>query len=219
MKLVYNLILINLLTLLIVLSSCFPAMYYSPRICEPGERYVGVSALGYVTNFQKFTNAAWYSRWGLPYGFDAGVDIQFSLFFPYTISASIRKQFNLNNEFIDGITFGISYGDLIQKQTMLTTSILSEDLGITGGIGKYSENETLFSLSSFSDSYTVNSIFLQFSYDNSYGDIHIMPYLYYNYSMRKSDWENPWYLYSFINRSGITSYHTIGIGISYYKDN
>ena len=137
----------------------------------------------------------------MPYNFDIGFDIQSMLFFPYILSISARKQFDLSNDLIHSITFNIGYGIIITQELCTSISAIRNDFALTFGFKHY----MIISLAA--SPLNRNEFSLNISKECEYKKFNTMPFIY----------------YKIVQQSGEHSYDSkifmqIGIGVSFYFD-
>lgn len=216
-------IVIIILFIMIINSSCLTLQYYPAKVAEPGKAYLGFGIHeetfdglegDYIVNYPVFD--AIFFRRGLPNNFDIGFDIHAVTIIPYMLSISGRKQIDISddsNDLIHSITFDIGCGIALVPQCHTSISFFKNDYALTFGLKKY----VLMTGpgSSYSDAFR-NEFLIKVSKDSKDKRFHVMPFLYYkavqgyNTETYKED-------LTYISRTGWSN-KQIGIGISFYFD-
>lgn len=222
----------KILTIIIILSTmvingCLTLQYYPAEVVKPGKMYLGLgiheeNREGMSGN--SFNNIllcdAIFFRCGLPYNFDIGLAMYSLLVFPYMLSISARKQFDLNNNLINSITVdaGGGKGEGI-KEYYTSISTIRNEFAFTVGYKRTIDNR--FTGSIFYN-YLRNEFLLKITKRFKYRRFNIMPILYYKavkeYNIDSYggsfDFPSP---INYIERTG-WNIKQIGIGVSFYFD-
>ena len=203
--------------IVLLMTSCLTMAYYPPKVAKPGKMYLG---LGMHEEEGCVMFSGIFLRYGLPYGFDIGYNIQSILIFPYMLSINARKQFDINNDLINSITFDIGYGlSLGLKEYYTSISTIKNKFAFTVGYKRTIDSR--FDGSTFS-SYLRNEFLIKISKEYKYKRLNIMPILYYK-AVKEYNFDSYVGLFGFpspidyIQRTGWSN-KQIGIGISFYFD-
>ena len=174
---------IIILFTMIINSGCLTMQYYPAKVAKPGKMYLGLgfheeTLEGLRSNLMLF--AGIFFRYGLPYNFDIGLDIQSIVYFPYILHINTRKQFDFNNDIIHSITFDIGCNidvEFFPKEKELYTSIsaIRNDFALTFGFKKYVIPGNPFG---GSDSYR-NEFLIKIANELECKRFNLMPFLYY----------------------------------------
>lgn len=194
-------ILIFLLILSGLLSTNCLMNYYSAQLPEPGKVHIGYGAATY--DFSKYLVfedeekfdlfGELFFRGGLPYGFDAGFGLYMNWHIPYSIDASIRKQFKIINLFNNDLKWNLCIGksvllvnpsaywgmDLLYGR--FSTSFQFRRMLVAERTGDYWDTEQ----------YGVDRIVLRASYDYYYKRLHVVPSFMVSWDRQADyDWSN-----------------------------
>ena len=224
----YNFRKSRILIIIVVLSTmiingCLTLPYYPAKVAKPGKMYLGLGLHeegfegwdgDYIGNLTLFN--AIFLRYGLPYNFDIGFDIQSILIFPNMITISSRKQFDLNNDLIHSITFDLGFGISFLEQYCASVSLIRDDFALTFGLKKYSLGGDLMIVDP--TFLFRNEFLIKISKEFKYKRFNIMPILYYKAVQEYREQYNDFQTYlTYIERTGWNN-KQIGIGISFYFD-
>jgi len=91
-------------------------IYYPARVADKGKMYLGIGAHEEQRKDMLAYLSSLFFRIGLGNGFDIGFDIKSYDLIPTSMYASIRKQFDIKSNIIDGITLDASYSHLFVQE-------------------------------------------------------------------------------------------------------